>query len=260
MTARLLAPDEPSPVSVTRPDGRSALLLTCDHAGRRVPRALGRLGLPEAEFDRHIAWDIGIAGVSAGIAEALDAVLIGQVYSRLVIDCNRPPRVEGSIPAISESTAIPGNRGLSGEDRAARVAEVFAPYHARIEAEIAARAAAGRETVLVAMHSFTPVYKGVARPWHVGTLFGRDERLAAALRDLLLAEGDLVVGHNEPYAVSDDSDYAIPVHGERNALVHVGIEIRQDLIADPAGEAAWAQRLSRLLPLAATAACGHPVG
>ncbi len=259
MTTHLLAPDEPHPVSVTRPAGRSALMLTGDHAGRRVPRALGRLGLPEAEFDRHIAWDIGIAGVSAGIAEVLDAVLIEQAYSRLVIDCNRPPRVAGSIPAISESTEIPGNLGLSGEDRAARVAEVFAPYHARIESEIAARTAAGRETVLIAMHSFTPVYKGVARPWHVGTLYGRDERLAAALRDLLAAEGDLVVGHNEPYAVSDDSDYAIPVHGERNALVHVGIEIRQDLIADPRGEAAWAERLSRLLPLAAAAACGHPV-
>ncbi len=260
MTTRLLAPDEPSPVSVTRPDGRSALMLTADHAGRRVPRALGRLGLPEAEFDRHIAWDIGIAGVSARIADALDAVLIEQVYSRLVIDCNRPPRVAGSIPEISESTVIPGNHGLSPEDRAARVAEVFAPYHARIEGEVAARTAAGRRPILVAMHSFTPTYKGVARPWHVGTLFGRDERLAAALRDLLLAEGDLVVGHNEPYAVSDDSDYAIPVHGERNGLVHVGIEIRQDLIADREGETLWAARLSRLLPLAAAAACGHPVG
>lgn len=259
MIQPLLALDEPSPVSVTRPDGRSALLLTGDHAGRRVPRALGRLGLPEAEFDRHIAWDIGIAGVSAGIAQALDAVLIEQVYSRLVIDCNRPPRVEGSIPAISESTEIPGNLDLSPEDRAARVAEVFWPYHARIEAEITARTAAGRETILVAMHSFTPVYKGVPRPWHIGTLYGRDERLAVALRDLLVRESDLVVGHNEPYAVSDDSDHAIPVHGERNGLVHVGIEIRQDLIATREGEAAWADRLSRLLPLAAAAACGHPV-
>lgn len=236
---------------VTRPEGRSPLLLACDHAGRRLPRRLGRLGLPESELERHIAWDIGIAAVSRQVSAALDATLIEQVYSRLVIDCNRPLDVEGSIPGMSEITEVPGNLDLTQSERATRVAEIFQPYHDRLAALIDARLAAPRHTVLVAMHSFTPVYKGVARPWHIGTLYGRDRRLAHALHDLLVQEGDLVVGDNEPYFVSAGTDYTIPVHGEGRGLLHVGIEIRQDLITDPEGQAAWAERMIRLLPKAA---------
>lgn len=245
----LLAPDEPSPALVTQPGGASPLLLVCDHAGRRVPRRLGDLGLPAEEFDRHIAWDIGIAAVSRRIAAALDATLVEQVYSRLVIDCNRPPRVPNSIPETSEATPVPGNRGLSPSDREARRREIFQPYHDAIEAILAARA--GRPTVLVAMHSFTPVYLGEARPWQIGTLYGRDGRLAKALGGLLEAEGRFVVGDNKPYDVTDDTDYTIPVHGERRGLVHTGIEIRQDQIAGEAGQAEWAGLLTRLLPEAA---------
>lgn len=249
-TGGLLAPDEPDPVAIRRPDGRSPLFLTCDHAGRRVPQRLGRLGLADAEFDRHIAWDIGVASVSRLIADALDCTLIEQRYSRLVIDCNRPPSVPGSIPVVSEATPIPGNAAVSDAERRIRVDAIFAPYHQAIADALDARAASGRPTVLIAMHSFTPVYLGEARPWHIGTLYGRDGRLAAGLGALLRAEGRFPVGDNEPYSVSDESDHTIPVHGERRGLLHVGLEIRQDLITTPDGQAEWAGILTRLLPRA----------
>ncbi|MES1149448.1 MAG: N-formylglutamate amidohydrolase, partial [Bradyrhizobium guangdongense] len=195
---------------------------------------------------RHIAWDIGIAGVAERLAKLLDAHLIAQRYSRLVIDCNRPPGAASSIPVISEATAIPGNEGISEQARDARRHEIFDPYHARIKAAIDARVHAKRPTVLVALHSFTPVYAGVARPWHIGTLYHRDTVLPRLLLQHLRAEGDLVVGDNEPYAVSDVTDYGIPVHAEARGLVNTGIEIRQDLIAEPSGQQQWAERLARI--------------
>ena len=227
--------------------GASPFLLTCDHYGRLIPDALGDLGLPESERQRHIAWDIGIAGVAERLSAALGAHLIAQRYSRLVIDCNRPPGVASSIPALSEATAIRGNEGISHAQAMVRRRAIFEPYHRRIAAAIDRRLAQGRRTVLVSLHSFTPVYAGVARPWHIGTLYHRSTALTHHLLNLLHAEGDLVVGDNEPYAVSDLTDYTIPMHGEARGLMNSGIEIRQDLIADEAGEAQWARRLTRLL-------------
>ncbi len=244
----LLAPNEPAPVRVLHPQARSDFLLIADHAGRAIPRALGRLGVPESELERHIAWDIGIAGTTERLAAALDATAVLQTYSRLVIDCNRDPSSPTSIPEISEFTPIPGNTGLTPADRAARVEAVFQPYHARIAAELDARAAAGRHTILVAMHSFTPVFKGESRAMQVGVLYHNDAHLASIMLDLLRAERDLVVGDNAPYAITDTSDYGVPVHGEGRGLPHVEIEIRQDLIAGEDGQAAWAARLARLLP------------
>ncbi len=180
----------------------------------------------------------------------MNAAVILQTYSRLVIDCNRDPDVPSSIPEISETTEIPGNRSLDEAERAARVDAIFRPYHNAIAAALDRRAAAGRASALVALHSFTPVFKGVSRPWHVAVLFNRDPRLAHALAELLRAEGDLMVGENEPYQVSDLTDYTVPVHGERRGLPHVEIEIRQDLITEPAGQREWAERLARLLPAA----------
>lgn len=242
----LLGTADPPPFTVIGSRGGSPFVLVCDHAGQRVPAALRDLGLPQTELDRHIGWDIGIAGTTTALAARLGAWAILQTYSRLVIDCNRPVHVASSIPAISDATPIPGNRDLDDGTRRQRIDEIFAPYHARIAAELDARAAAGAPAILVSMHSFTPAMAGIARPWHAGVLYGRDARLAHALRDALTAEGDLCVGDNQPYAVSDASDYAVPVHGERRGLPHVAIEIRQDLIADEAGQAAWAARLARL--------------
>jgi predicted N-formylglutamate amidohydrolase len=170
-----------------------------------------------------------------------------QRYSRLVIDCNRPPDVASSIPRISDATTIPGNDGLSGEAAAIRRREIFDPYHRRIGEIIDSRLHDRRSTLLIALHSFTPVYAGIARPWHIGTLYHRDKRLPALLLKLLRSEPDLVVGDNEPYAVSDETDYTIPVHGEARGLINTGIEIRQDLISDQAGQQQWAERLARIL-------------
>jgi len=243
---QLLGKDDSPPVHEVNAEGRSPFLLTCDHYGRLLPRSLGDLGVGESELARHIAWDIGIAGVAERLAKMLDAHLIAQRYSRLVIDCNRPPGVASSIPVISEATTIPGNEGISAEARDARRHEIFDPYHRRINAVIDQRVHIRRPTVLVALHSFTPVYAGVARPWHIGTLYHRDTILPRHLLHHLRAEPDLVVGDNEPYAVSDVTDYTIPVHGEARGLINTGIEIRQDLIADQSGQQQWAERLARI--------------
>jgi predicted N-formylglutamate amidohydrolase len=239
------APDVP-PVREYNAEGRSPFLLTCDHYGRLIPRALGDLGLPQSELTRHIAWDIGIAGVAEMLSGHLGAHLIVQRYSRLVIDCNRPPHVASSIPLISEATTVPGNEGIAREAAEIRRAQIFDPYHQRIDEIIDQRRQRGMPTILVSLHSFTPVYAGIARPWHIGTLYQRDKMLPPLLLQLLRAEPDLVVGDNEPYAVSDETDYTIPVHAEARGLMNTGIEIRQDLISDQAGEKAWADRLARI--------------
>lgn len=251
-TPALLAPGEPSPVVELRGDAPSPFFLVCDHAGKRMPRALNDLGLHEPDLSRHIAWDIGIEGVARRLSEKLDAHLIMQIYSRLVIDCNRPPGSPTSIAAVSDGTVVPGNENISIADAASRVREVFAPYHAAIERSLDARKKSATPTLLISLHSFTPVYGGFVRPWQAGVLYNRYSKLAHALRDLLAAPGDIVVGDNEPYSVTDDTDYTIPVHGERRGLTHVAIEIRQDLLADEAGQEYWAQRLAPLLPKASS--------
>jgi predicted N-formylglutamate amidohydrolase len=247
---KLLAADEPVPVSVYNPGGSSPFLLVADHAGNLIPRSLGRLGVPEAELTRHIAWDIGIAGVGRLMAEALDATLIVQNYSRLVIDCNRPLAAESSIAEISEQTPVPGNIGIDEANKTARAREIFWPYHERIESELDRRQQTGDPLALIALHSFTPVFKGAKRPWHAGVLYNRDARFAHRLMALLNEEEGLFVGDNAPYFVTDASDYTVPVHAERRGLHHVLIEIRQDLIGEENGQRTWAQRLARLLPLA----------
>ena len=258
--AELLRDSDVAPVTIRCADSHVPFVLVSDHAGRAIPQSLGTLGLCAADLARHIAWDIGVAGLGERLSDALGATLVAQTYSRLVIDCNRKPGHPTSIAPTSDSTAVPGNEGLSPGQRTAREQTIFAPYHAAIAATLDARRAAERAAVLVALHSFTPRLRaasrpspgepGGERPWHVGVLHNHDPRFALILRDLLVAEGDLVVGDNAPYALSDLDDYTVPVHGEQRGLPHVEIEIRQDVIADAHGEAAWATRLARLLPLA----------
>jgi predicted N-formylglutamate amidohydrolase len=244
----LLDDDEPSAVRVENEFGAAPFLLTADHAGRVIPRALGDLGVGPADLQRHIAWDIGIAGVTVRLAAALDATAVLQTYSRLVIDCNRQPSVPSAFPQLSEATKVPANAMLSAADRQARQAAIFDPYHAEIRRLIANRA--GRPTIYVAMHSFTPVYLGVKRAMQVAVLYNRNPVFSRILADLLRAESDLIVAENEPYRVSDETDYGVPVHAEGGGLDYAEIEIRQDLIADEAGQTAWAARLARLLPVA----------
>jgi predicted N-formylglutamate amidohydrolase len=246
----VLDTDEPEAAAVVNPGGRSPFLLIGDHGGRRVPRALADLGLRDADLARHIGWDIGVTALGQALAAALDAVFVHQIYSRLVIDCNRDPAAPDAMPAVSDGTTIPGNAALDDAAKAARVAAVHAPYHAALAAEIGQRTAAGQATALVALHSFTPAMQGFARPWHCGILHnGANDTLARAMLAHLAAEPDLVVGDNEPYAM-DRIDYTVPRHAFAARLPYVEIEVRQDLLADAAGVAGWAARLARLLPAA----------
>ena len=199
----LLAHDEVAPLDVQRRDGRSPCFIVCDHAGRLVPRSLNALGLSEDQLARHIAWDVGAAGVAQRLGAALGACTVLQRYSRLVIDCNRPRDARDSIVAVSESTRVPGNQDVSPGAAEERARAIFHPYHDEIRRALDQREAMGLPTVLVAMHSFTPTFMGVARPWHVGVLYNRDARVAGPLLEALRAEGDLVVGENEPYAAGD---------------------------------------------------------
>jgi predicted N-formylglutamate amidohydrolase len=246
-TAPLLAADEPPAFLEIPSQGQSAFIVLADHAGARIPRRLGNLGLDAAELERHIAWDIGALGVARRVAAAIDAPLVAQNYSRLVIDCNRDPRVATSIPHISETSAIPGNVNLNSGEIAARRAEIFDPYHRRIRELIDERTAKKRPTIVVAQHTMTDVYNGVRRNMHAAILYNRDRRFAGIMLDMLRREVDLIIADNEPYFVSDETDYTIPRHAEARSLPYAEIEIRQDLVSDDAGQAEWAARIARAL-------------
>ena len=243
----LLAPDEPPAFTAERLQGSSNFVIVVDHASARIPRRLGDLGVPAAELRRHIAWDIGALAVARLVAASLDAPLVAQNYSRLVIDCNRDPRVATSIPTLSEHTQIPGNIGLSEAHKAARRREIFDPYHDHVRALLDARAAAGRPTIFVAQHSMTNIFKGSTRAMHAAVLYNRDRRFAGLVLGTLRREPGLLVADNQPYFVSDETDYSIPHHGERRGLPHVEIEIRQDLLLDEAGQREWGERITRAL-------------
>jgi predicted N-formylglutamate amidohydrolase len=245
--SRLLAPDEPPACLEAGLDGGSHFVIVVDHASARIPKALGNLGVAEAQLQRHIAWDIGALAVARRMSAALGAPLIAQNYSRLVIDCNRDPNVSSSIPPVSEMTEVPGNLHLSEADRAARRAAIFEPYHRRIAALLDERAAAGRRTFLVAQHSMTNLYMGTRREMHAAILYNRDRRFAGLVLDALRRDARLHIADNEPYFVSDETDYTIPKHGEARGLPHVEIELRQDLISDEAGQIEWAARLVQAL-------------
>jgi len=238
---RLLGADDPPPVEEIAGPADSPILLVCEHAGQSIPKCLEDLGLPAAELQRHIAWDIGARALTRRLAKRLAAPAVLQRYSRLVIDCNRPVEVPTSIPEISDTTPIPANQHLDPRQRQARIAEVFRPF----ERAVAAGLDAGPRRLLADIHSFTPVMQGHRRPWEIGLLFHRDDRAATRLMRLLEERRPtLVAAFNEPYAVSDSSDYTIPVHGERRGLPHVLIEVRNDLIDHPEGVETWSALLA----------------
>lgn len=225
----------------------SAFLLVGDHAGNRIPRSLGQLGLGETERSRHFAWDIGIGALGVRLADSLGASFIHQVYSRLVIDCNRQPGAPDSIPAVSDGIAIPGNSSLTIREAEERAAAIHAPYQRAIADEINRRSALGLPTILVALHSFTPVMKGFERPWEVGILYDAGENRFARATMLAFAEDpELTVGDNEPYAM-DTIDFTIPFHAYPRGLPYVEIELRQDLLGRPADLDSWSQHVRRAL-------------
>ena len=252
----LLRPTEPPAFEVVGADSPSAVIITCDHASRRLPRALHSLGLARQDRERHIAYDIGARQVALGIGARLGAMVILQNYSRLVIDCNRPPQSSESIVTTSDHTVIPGNIGLSAAEVVHRRQTIFDPYHRCIAAELERAQQRHQSLLLLAIHSFTPRFGGHDRPWHLGTLSHQDRRAATPLLEILRRDPDLTVGDNEPYAMSVDTDYTLLAHGEARGLPYVGIEIRQDLINGTQGQEAWSTRLAaafaevrRLLPL-----------
>lgn len=239
--------DATGAVRVVNAGGRGRFVVLVDHASRHVPAEYGRLGLSDAELERHIAWDAGALAVATLVAGEFDAPLIHACVSRLVIDVNREPDAPDLIAARSEDTDIPGNAGLDDAARHRRIATIYTPYHAAIADVLAARQADRMATILISIHTFTPVFRGRRRPWHVGVLHGRDTRIAAPLRAALALDAGLVVGDNEPYSPADGVYYTLARHGEARGLATAMIEIRNDLVATPAGQRDWAERLSGAL-------------
>jgi predicted N-formylglutamate amidohydrolase len=242
----LLGPEDPPAVIVLNEGAASPFLLLGDHAGRTIPKSLGDLGLEPGAIDRHIAWDIGIAGLGERLSRSLDACFVRQAYSRLVIDCNRRPGAPDSIPAVSDGVAIPANRDLSDSERDRRRAEVFQPYQDRISSLLDARARLGQRTLLVALHSFTPVMQGFRRPWRYGVLHRGDSALSRHMLAGLRGEMGEEAGDNQPYAL-DERDATVPLHADPRGLDYLELEVRQDLIADDAGQDAAAELIARLL-------------
>jgi len=241
------ATDWPEPVEIVNQDGVSHFVLTCEHAARHMPRQYDGLGLSEPDLRRHIAWDIGVAGITRILAERLDAPAFLGTYSRLLIDLNRPLTADSLMPVLSESTQIPGNIDLSETERRHRLKEIFLPYHKAVARHLEKREKAARQTLIAAIHSFTPVFFGKARPWHAGILFARSSLFAHAVIAELARDRSMNIAPNEPYVIDRAGDYTVPIHGEDRGHPAILIEVRQDLISDEAGVIEWSDRLFQAL-------------
>jgi predicted N-formylglutamate amidohydrolase len=239
------------PVMVFNAGGRGSYVLACDHASNRIPDGYDALGLSPSEQLMHIAWDPGAFEVALQLSAALDAPLVASTVSRLVIDCNRHQSAPDLIPVLSERTEIAGNRDLAEDERQQRIARYHVPFHTALEAVLEARKSAGQRSVLATVHSFTPVYKDVVRPWPIGLIHGADLRLTEGLRDALVAETpNLNVGWNEPYSAQNGVTYTLEHHGDERGLDCTMIEIRNDEILTSEGIALWSDRLARCLTAA----------
>jgi predicted N-formylglutamate amidohydrolase len=244
----LLGPDDPPPFERVNPDGRSPLLLLCDHASNTVPQRLQSLGIdPQVLQTSHIAWDIGAACVTRGLAGRLKAPAVLAGYSRLVIDCNRQPGDPTSIPPLSDNIPIPGNRDLTDNEAELRAETLFWPYHHAITQDIAQLWRHGPPPAIIAVHSFTPVFNGLRRPWDIGLLWNHDPRIMQPLlRRLERYHSELCIGDNQPYS-GRDFGFTVEHHAAAAGLPHIGLEIRQDLIADGAGCQRWVTILAGAL-------------
>lgn len=238
---------EPPPFELIEGAPGSRLVLTCDHASNRVPAEFGDLGLGSSVFGRHIAYDIGMRGVTLELARLTGATAALSTVSRLVVDPNRGEDDPTIVMRLSDGDLIPANARVDRAEIARRIALYHRPYHDAITTRLDAIVARGETPVLLAMHSFTPRWKRFERPWHVGLLWDIDDRIAKPMLEALRAEGDLVVGDNEPYDGALIGD-GMNTHGTGRGFPHVLVEIRQDLVADEAGQKAWAERFARLTP------------
>ncbi|MGA3203916.1 MAG: N-formylglutamate amidohydrolase [Bryobacteraceae bacterium] len=228
---------------ILRPAGKGRFVIFCDHASNRIPAELGNLGLPARELDRHIAWDIGAAGVSEELSNIFDAPAILCGTSRLVIDCNRQLDAPDLIPEVSDGTAIPGNRGLSEQARRMRIEQWFHPYHAAVESVIGD---AG-DTIALSIHSMTECLAGEIRPWEIAFSSYGDRRLVEPILETLRRPGDISVGDNQPYDLNPAVDYSIPFHAMRRKMPYLQVEFRQDEVAEKAGQIRWARRFADAL-------------
>ena len=240
----LLGAEDGPAVTVVNPDGLSRTVLCCDHASNRIPVSLGNLGLEQSVIEDHVGWDIGAEAIARHLSAELNAAAVICGYSRLVIDCNRPPGSPASIPEISDAIAIPGNEGLSPAEKRLREKEILEPYHQAIRDQITGRWQQASPPALVSIHTFTPALRetGVGRPWQICILWGHDGRIAQPLMDNLAQVDGLIVGDNVPYSGRNVA-YTVNSHGFSNDLPHVGIEIRQDLVSTPEGAKKWAMIL-----------------
>ena len=240
-----------SPVVVENPEGAGPFVIVCDHASNRIPDEYRSFGFADDALKTHIAWDPGALAVSRRLSALLDAPLLWPDVSRLVIDCNRPIDASSLIVIESEGRPVPANRNVSDAQRAERIKRVHAPYHEAIDACLKRRLAAGMESALIAVHSFTPVYLGKSRPWEIGIVFGDDRRLADDFIRGLQADPALTVGINQPYAPADQVYYTVERHAGPRGLPAAMIEIRNNEVADKAGQRQWAGRLAHILIAAA---------
>ncbi len=234
-------------VAVERPDGTSAVLLVCEHASRTLPERFGDLGLSAEALASHIAWDPGALPVARKIAAGLNATLVFQRFSRLIYDCNRPPESAGAMPETSEIYTIPGNQHLGEADRQARTEGLYIPFHDRIRELLKERTARGQKTVIVTIHSFTPIYNGKSRAVELGILHDEDSWLADRMLEAA-AEAPLYrTERNQPYGPEDGVTHTLKLHGIANGLHNVMIEVRNDLIRDDVGQGVMADYLTGLL-------------
>jgi predicted N-formylglutamate amidohydrolase len=243
-------------VVVENPEGTGPFVFLCDHASNRIPDDCAQFGFEQDALATHIAWDPGALGVARHLSSRFDAPLLWSDVSRLVVDCNRSQDAASLIVVEIEGRAVSANRGLSAAERARRLGRIHAPYHDAIDALLGRRQAAGQPTALVAIHSFTPVYLGKARPWQIGIVFGDDRRLADLLIRALKADAALTVGVNEPYSPADYVYYTVERHAGPRRLPAAMVEIRNDEIGDAAGQLRWAERLARSLATAQRALAG----
>ena len=236
-----------APFDLVEGDRKRGMVLVADHARRDLPEEYGSLGLPAAQLERHIAYDIGVETVTRELAAALDVPAVIANFSRLLIDPNRGEDDPTLIRQLYDGTVVPGNYPMAPEERERRLDGFYRPYHDAVGAMIASVAqASGKAPFIFSVHSFTPAMQGIARPWHVGILWDLDDRVARPLIDMLAQDRNLVVGDNEPYdgALRGDTMFK---HAIVNGFPHALIEIRQDLIADQKGAIAWAERLAPIV-------------
>lgn len=239
--------DVGEPADVVNVNGQSPIVLVCEHASRYIPQSLASLGLTSCDLTSHIAWDPGAEPVARMLSKLLDATLVLQRYSRLIYDCNRPPNSASAIPAVSELTAIPGNENLSDAERQTRIDEIYEPFHGAISGVLEGKQQLGVAPVVVTIHSFTPTYKGIERPFELGVLHDRDSRLADAVLSVAASSTQYGCRRNEPYGPQDGVLHTLNLHCQSDGLLNVMLEIRNDVIADLEGQDLWSTRLGAMM-------------